>query len=68
MRKARITAYISPELEMWYKQQAEEAGATISSMIAIALNTYREQRDAMRIMGNVLEKLEKVADKPGING
>lgn len=67
MRKVRINAYISPDLERWYREQAEKAGATISSMVAIALNAYREQRDAMRIMGDVLEKLEKVGDKPGIN-
>ena len=64
MKKARINAYVSHELERWYREQAEKAGATISSMVAIALNTYREQRDAMQIMRDVLEK---VADKRGVN-
>lgn len=64
MKKARINAYVSPELERWYREQAEKAGATISSMVAIALNSYREQRDAMQIMRDLLEK---VGDKPGVN-
>ena len=67
MSKARIYGYVSPELERWYKEQAERTGASVSSLVAVALNLYREQRDAMRIIGDVLEKLEKVGDKPGIN-
>lgn len=62
MRKGRLNIYLSPELEKWYREQAEKAGVSISNMVAIALHTYREQRDALSILKDLTERLGQIEE------
>ncbi len=51
--------YLSTDLEHWYREQAAKAGVSLSGMVAMALNEYKQQKDAVRILNDLVGKLEK---------
>ena len=58
-RKARFSLWVSPALMDWYREQAWKSGVSISNMVAIGLQFYREQRDAISVLKDVLEVLQR---------
>lgn len=49
-RKARFSLWVSPELMDWYREQAFKSGVSISNMVSIGLQFYREYRDAIGVL------------------
>jgi signal recognition particle GTPase len=49
----RVNTRISTKLNDWLDQQTEETGVPKSTQIMLALETYYQQREAMKSMGNM---------------
>lgn len=57
--KGRLNIYLSSDLEHWYREQAAKAGVSLSGMVAMALHFYREQRDAVRLLTDLVDNIKK---------
>lgn len=64
--KIRVNITISQEIKDWYQKQGEAFGCAMSSMMTIALATYKQQSEsigAMKNMGTLYDKLEEINSK-----
>lgn len=62
----RVNTRISSKLNDWLDQQSKETGLPKSTMVMLALEEYRNQREAMSKMGEVavlMEKLKEIEKK-----
>ena len=55
-RKERFSLWVSPDLMRWYREQASNSGVSISNMVCLGLQFYREYRDAIGVLKDVLER------------
>lgn len=64
--KVRVNINISQEIKDWYQKQGEAFGCAMSSMMTIALATYKQQSEglgAMKELGTLFEKIEEINAK-----
>lgn len=61
MEMVRVNTRISSTLNEWLDKQTEETGIPKSTLVMLALEQYKQQREAMDsvgIMSKLVEKLE----------
>lgn len=59
----RINTRISSELNNWLDEQSKETGMSKSTMVMLALEDYKKQRETLKsfnTMSDVMRKLEEI--------
>lgn len=56
-KTARVNIFMSKDLKQWYKDRSSDTGISMSSMMAIALSEYKDQKETIQILKTM--ELEK---------
>lgn len=59
----RVNARISGDLNKWLDETSKEMAIPKSTIIAIAVEQYRQQKEAIKVMPEMQKLLEKLDEK-----
>lgn len=59
----RVNTRISSDLNNWIEKYSKETGYPKSTVIMLALDNYKQQKEAIGTMGAILDKLERLEKK-----
>lgn len=62
MESKRVNIKVSEKCHGWYSERAEEIGTSMSSMMAIALTEYMEQKETINNVPNVIDMVSKIEE------
>ena len=58
----RYVVNFPPELHEYYKEQSEKVGISMSALIVMDLQTVREQKEALKRMGDFESLIKRMED------
>lgn len=59
-KRVRVNINISPSAKEYFEQKSKDTGVSQSALMAMALNDYIEQKEALSTMQKMMIKLEEV--------
>lgn len=65
-KTTRFNIRISHNVKQWFQDKSDETGISMSSLMAMALNEYIDQKDSLKAMTRVeyfTEQLEDIKNK-----
>jgi len=62
MKNIRLSVPIPPKNNEWLEKERRETGMNKSSIIAFALDTYINQKQAVDVMGQLITKITAIEE------
>lgn len=57
--RQKLNAYVVPEIKDYIVKGSEEMGMSQGAFLTMIIQTYRNQKDTLSIMDNILNELRK---------
>jgi len=62
LKRKKINIRISDRNDLWLEKYSEDAGITKSQIISMAIDNFIQQKDAIDVMGQLMQKITAIEE------